>query len=64
MTEQVSIGADLVTGASDTSVERRSFLIWPLVLGLAIVAVVALTADASLTPDQRIAVSLQSGMYP
>jgi hypothetical protein len=64
MTQQVSIGTGLITEASDSRADSRPFVLWPLILVAAIVAVVALAADASLTPDQRIAVSLQSGMYP
>ncbi len=64
MTQQASIAVDLTTRASDSSVERRAFKFWPLLLAVAIVAVVALIADSSLTPDQRMAAFLQSGMYP
>ncbi len=64
MTQQASMAVDLTTRASDSSVERRAFKFWPLLLAVAIVAVVALIADSSLTPDQRMAAFLQSGMYP
>jgi hypothetical protein len=39
-------------------------MLWPLLLVVLIVASVVLTLDASLTPDQRMAVFLQSGIYP
>ncbi len=64
MTQQASIAADLTTRASDSTVDGRAFKFWPLILVVAIVAVVALIADSFLTPDQRMAAFLQSGMYP
>jgi hypothetical protein len=57
MTEQVSID-NIVTAKAG----RRSFPLWPM--SLIAFVVLILTLDASLTPDQRIAVFLQSGMYP
>jgi len=53
---------DLIARASDKA-ENRPFVLWFLILVVAIVAVVALTAHASLTLDQRVGVFLQSGMY-
>jgi len=57
MTQYVSID-NIVTAKAG----RRGFPLWPLIL-IAFVVLI-LTLDASLTPDQRIAVFLQSGMYP
>jgi hypothetical protein len=57
MTQDVSIDAAVIAKAG-----RRSFPLWPLIL-IAFVMLI-LTLDASLTPDQRLAVFLQSGMYP
>jgi hypothetical protein len=64
MTQQVSFDAGLIARASDIKGEHRRFVLWPLILIAAIIAVVAIRADASLTPDQRIKVFLESGMYP
>jgi hypothetical protein len=64
MTQQVSLDAGLIPRASDINGELRRFVLWPFILITAIIAVVAVRADASLTPDQRIKVFLDSGMYP
>jgi hypothetical protein len=64
MTQQVPVDASLIAKASDSSGEGRAFVFWPLILVGAIVAVVALTADAFFTADQRMAVFQQSGVYP
>jgi hypothetical protein len=64
MNRQVSIDAALTTNASESKGESRPFMLWPLLLVGLIVASVMLTLEASLSPDQRIAVFLQSGMYP
>jgi hypothetical protein len=57
MTEQVSID-NIVTAKAGI----RGIPLSPLIL-IAFLLLI-LTLDASLTPDQRIAVFLQSGMYP
>jgi hypothetical protein len=62
MNQNVSIDAALTTTASRREVERRRFPLWALIL-VAFAALV-LGFDASLTPDQRLEVFLQSGMYP
>jgi hypothetical protein len=62
MNQNVSIDAALTTNASRRQVETRRFPLWALIL-VAFVVVV-LRFDASLTPDQRLEVFLQSGMYP
>jgi hypothetical protein len=38
--------------------------VWSFVLVVTILAIAALISDHSLTPDQRIAVYQQSGVYP
>ncbi len=63
MSQQLSIDAGLVK-ASDNQTRTRTFVPWVLLLGCAIIAVVVLMADASLTPEQRIDAFLQSGTYP
>jgi hypothetical protein len=62
MNQNASIDAALTTNASRREVETRRFPLWALIL-VAFVVVV-LRFDASLTPDQRLEVFLQSGMYP
>ena len=57
MTQDVSIDAAVTAKA-----ERRGLPLWPLIL-IAFVVLI-LTLGASLTPDQRLEVFLQSGMYP
>jgi len=64
MNRQVSIDGALTATASHSIGEGRPFVVWPLLLVVLIVASIVLTLDASLTPDQRIAVFLQSGIYP
>ena len=62
MNQHVSIDAALTTNASRRAVDSRRFPLWALIL-VAFAALV-LGFDASLTPDQRLEVFLQSGMYP
>jgi hypothetical protein len=57
MTQDVSIGAAVTAKAGS-----RVLPLWPFIL-IAFVVLI-LTLDASLTPDQRLEVFLQSGMYP
>jgi hypothetical protein len=57
MTQLVSID-----GAVTAKTGRRGLPLWPLIL-IAFVVLI-LTLDASLTPDQRLTVFLQSGMFP
>jgi hypothetical protein len=64
MNRDVSMDAALTANSSESKGESRSFTLWPVLLVVLIVASVVLTLDASLTPDQRIAVFLQSGIYP
>ena len=62
MNQNVSIDAALTMNALRRKVESRRFPLWALIL-VAFAALV-LGFDASLTPDQRLEVFLQSGMYP
>jgi hypothetical protein len=57
MTQDVSIDA-----AVTAKLGSRGLPLWPLIL-IAFVVLI-LTLGASLTPDQRLEVFLQSGMYP
>jgi anti-sigma-K factor RskA len=57
-----SIDAALTTERSESKHADRPFAIWALILVVAAVTVLAL--DASLTPEQRILLFQQSGMFP
>ena len=57
MTQDVSIDA-----AVTAKTRSRGLPLWPLILITFVVLI--LTLGASLTPDQRLEVFLQSGMYP
>jgi hypothetical protein len=49
--------------AQSAQVERPSAL-WVLAAAFVVIAFAVLVADRSLTPEQRFAVFLQSGMFP
>jgi hypothetical protein len=69
MTQDVSINAATTAVSIDTATTAKAgsqgVPLWPLILiaffGLILTI---LTLDASLTPDQRLEVFQQSGMYP
>jgi hypothetical protein len=44
--------------------EVRLLALWPFIVVVAILAIVALVSDASLTAHQRVEVFQQSGVYP
>jgi ferric-dicitrate binding protein FerR (iron transport regulator) len=58
------INAALTTRPSERKRRRGSFVLVLLILAVAIVLCVVLTLDASVTADQRIAPSVQSGVSP
>ena len=62
MNHPVALDAALETGTPDKKDEPRLLPMWSLI----VVGVVLITAqsDRSLTPDQRLEVFQQSGMYP
>ena len=64
MTQYLSVDAVPTTGAPERKREGRPVAVWLLSLAAAIIAVGAVVCDASLTPDQRVQASLQSGMFP
>lgn len=43
---------------------ERSTALWVLAAAFVVIAIAVLVADRSLTPEQRFAVFLQSGMFP
>jgi hypothetical protein len=64
MTQYLSVDAAPKKEAPERDREDRPVAVWLLSLAAATIAVGALVCDASLTPDQRIQASLQSGMFP
>ena len=62
MNQPVALDAVLATGTPES--EPRLLSMWSFIIVAGIVVIVALISDGSLTPDQRLEVFLQSGMYP
>lgn len=61
MNDGVSTTATLT--AQSVQAERPTAL-WVLAAAFVVITVAVLVADRSLTPEQRFAVFLQSGMFP
>jgi hypothetical protein len=64
MNRHVMFDAALTKSTPETRGEVRLLALWPFIVVAAILAIVALVSDASLTTDQRIEVFQQSGVYP
>ena len=64
MNRHVILDAGLTKSTPETGGEVRLLALWPFIVVVAILAIVALVSDASLTADQRIEVFQQSGVYP
>ena len=64
MTQQVAFDSTLTTGAPERTGQGRLLAVWSFIVVVAILAITALVSDRSLTPNQRIAVFQQSGLYP
>ena len=64
MNRDVTLDAALTTSTPESRGEVRLLALWSFIFVVAILAIVALVSDASLTADQRIQVFLESGMYP
>jgi hypothetical protein len=64
MNRHVTLDAALTKSTTETRGGVRLLALWPFIFVVAILAIVALVSDASLTADQRIEVFQQSGMYP
>jgi hypothetical protein len=62
MTQQIALDSTLTTRVPEG--QARLLAVWAFILLTAILAIAALISDRSLTPDQRIAVYQQSGVYP
>jgi hypothetical protein len=64
MNHPVALDAALATSTRERKGEPRLLPMWSLIIVVGIVVITALLSDSSLTPEQRIQVSQQSGMYP
>jgi hypothetical protein len=64
MNPDIALDTALATSTPETTDEIRLLALWPFILAVAILAIVAVVSDNSLTPDQRIEVFQQSGVYP
>jgi hypothetical protein len=64
MTQQIALDSTLTTRVPERKGQARLLAVWAFILLTAILAIAALISDRSLTPDQRIAVYQQSGVYP
>jgi hypothetical protein len=64
MNRDIALDTALATSTPETKGEIRLLALWPFILAVAILAIVAVVSDNSLTPDQRIEVFQQSGVYP
>ena len=64
MTQPVALDAALATNTLERKSELRQLPIWSSIIVVGIVVIATLVSDRSLTPDQRIEVFQQSGMYP
>jgi hypothetical protein len=62
MTAHVALDGALTTSTSERKGEVRLVALWPFIVVVAILAIVALISEASFTPDQRIEVFQQSGV--
>ena len=58
----VALGRSRTTSTPERKREVRLFALWPLILVVAILAMIAVIFDGPSTPDQRIQVF--SGTYP
>ena len=64
MNQHVAIDAGFATEAPQRKGQAPLLAVGSFILVVAILAIAALISDHSLTPDERIAVYQQSGVYP
>jgi len=64
MNDGVSSTATLTAQPAQSAQAERPSALWVLAAAFVIIAIAVLVADRSLTPEQRFAVFLQSGMVP
>jgi hypothetical protein len=64
MTNPVSFDTALTADRSASTAADRPYALWAFIVVLVGVACTVLVLDASITPEQRIATFLQSGLIP
>ena len=64
MDEGVSTTATLTAQSTQSARAEGPTALWVLAAAFVVITVAVLMADGSLTPEQRFAVFLQSGMFP
>jgi anti-sigma-K factor RskA len=64
MNRPVAFDAAMTTSTQERKNEVRLVALWPFIIAVAILAVVALISDSSLTLDERMQLLQQSGVYP
>jgi hypothetical protein len=64
MNDRVSISPTLTMQPAHSVQTKLPVALWTLAAAFVVIAVAVLVADRALTPEQRFAVFLQSGMFP
>jgi hypothetical protein len=64
MNQHVALDAALATSVLQRKGKGRLLALCSFILVAAVLAIAALISDSSLTPEQRIQVFQQSGIYP
>jgi hypothetical protein len=65
MNTPASLAATVMTSeASEKAQSDRPIMLWAFVAVVVLIACTALVLDSSLTTEQRIALFIQSGMFP
>jgi hypothetical protein len=64
MNHPATFDATQIRSTRERNDEVRLSALWPFIVAVAILAIVAFISDGRLTPDQRIQVFQQSGVYP
>ena len=64
MNQHVALDAALATSMPQRKGDGRLLAFCSFILVAAVLAIAALISDSSFTPEQRIQVFQQSGMYP
>lgn len=64
MNHSATFDATQTTSTQEKNGEVRLSALWPFIVAVAILAIVAFISDRRLTPEQRIQVFQQSGMHP
>jgi type IV secretory pathway component VirB8 len=64
MDHPASISAALTTQSAQNPRAKPAIALWVLAAAFTVIAVAVVLADATLTPEQRIAVFVQTGNLP